>query len=638
MENPVKNKELGIPQINVDYIDRRSGSAPPDHDFCRSITCENTNKENISEAENKPEEDLNHEDHNKLSRQTSLTPHMQDKLQRKLKFYFMNPIEKWKAKGRFPYKLSVQTIKLVVVTIQLIIFAQYISGHVTRQEDTKYSMRHVYLMNWESIRDLKTYPPAAGIYAVYSKSGFYDHINYAIGKYVAMEEDAIAPYSYDSENGNITSMTFCKAFYKVGKVWAFNDSFVFDSKELSDLMIIAECVAIPPESMKNKDFSIQKFLGKKNFTINFSRLKYAELKFNVKSIFLKSLKPWDLPDCYKFINTITYDNSNHDGLISVKLETVFDRRTCHGNIQYSDSNKEQTILDDLLVAVVITMCTTSFILCSRALYRAYLLQKETVTFFKRHLDKTLPVNDRTEFLNMWYVTIIVNDLLIIMGSIFKLLLAHYMLVDSKLYTTCTITLGIGNLLMWSGVLRYFGFFPKYNILILTLKSALPDVLRYMLCVLFLYTGYSVCGWLVLGPYHYKFRTFSRTSQCLFSLINGDDMFASFQMVSPDANATIHMFSQLYLYSFITLFIYVVLSLFIAVIMESYEVIKEYYNHGFPASMLMEFIAQCDETASSSMYKHDSTARRTRHNCFRCLCCRQDVTDESYEEIIGASDY
>lgn len=98
-----------------------------------------------------------------------------------------------------------------------------------------------------------------------------------------------------------------------------------------------------------------------------------------------------------------------------------------------------------------------------------------------------------EFLNMWYITILINDLLIILGSILKLSLAHYVTIkfavslinyfsellnalflyfhdpmlqkisNSELYVTCTITLGIGNLLMWSGVLRYFGFFSKYNV-------------------------------------------------------------------------------------------------------------------------------------------------------------------------------
>lgn len=43
------------------------------------------------------------------------------KLRRKLKFFFMNPIEKWQTKKRFPYKFLVQIIKILLVTFQVII-------------------------------------------------------------------------------------------------------------------------------------------------------------------------------------------------------------------------------------------------------------------------------------------------------------------------------------------------------------------------------------------------------------------------------------------------------------------------------------------------------------------------------------
>jgi Polycystin cation channel len=61
-------------------------------------------------------------------------------------------------------------------------------------------------------------------------------------------------------------------------------------------------------------------------------------------------------------------------------------------------------------------------------------------------------------------------------------------------------------------------------LILTLKGALPNVVRFMICAGIVYLGYTFCGWVVLGPYHYKFKTLESTSECLFSLINGNGSF------------------------------------------------------------------------------------------------------------------
>ena len=71
---------------------------------------------------------------------------------------------------------------------------------------------------------------------------------------------------------------------------------------------------------------------------------------------------------------------------------------------------------------------------------------------------------------------------------------------------------------------------------------------------------------------FQFRTLDRVTECLFSLINGDDMYATFLRMR-DKSYMVWLFSRLYLYSFISLFIYMVLSLFIALINDTYETIK-----------------------------------------------------------------
>lgn len=44
---------------------------------------------------------------------------LEDQMRRKLKFFFMNPCEKFWARGRKPWKLSIQILKIVMVTIQV---------------------------------------------------------------------------------------------------------------------------------------------------------------------------------------------------------------------------------------------------------------------------------------------------------------------------------------------------------------------------------------------------------------------------------------------------------------------------------------------------------------------------------------
>lgn len=45
-----------------------------------------------------------------------------------------------------------------------------------------------------------------------------------------------------------------------------------------------------------------------------------------------------------------------------------------------------------------------------------------------------------------------------------------------------------------------------QILIATLRVALPSVMRFCCCVAVIYLGYCFCGWIVLGPYHVKVGT------------------------------------------------------------------------------------------------------------------------------------
>lgn len=70
----------------------------------------------------------------------------------------------------------------------------------------------------------------------------------------------------------------------------------------------------------------------------------------------------------------------------------------------------------------------------------------------------------------------------------------------------------------------------------------------------------------------QFEGLSRVAECLFSLVNGDDMFPTFAEFEQK-NTMVWLFSRAYLYSFISLFIYMVLSLFIALITDAYETIK-----------------------------------------------------------------
>jgi len=58
-------------------------------------------------------------------------------------------------------------------------------------------------------------------------------------------------------------------------------------------------------------------------------------------------------------------------------------------------------------------------------------------------------------------------------------------------------------------LFYHVFCGYFQILILTLRAAFPNVIRFICCAGIIYLSYCFCGWIVLGPYHEKARSVCR---------------------------------------------------------------------------------------------------------------------------------
>lgn len=542
----------------------------------------------------------------------NMTMFAEEKMRRKLKFFFMNPIEKWQAKRRFPYKFIVQVVKIVLVTIQLCLFAHNNYIHVNYTWDNRIAFSHLFLRGWDSSLEVPVYPPVTGPLAIYKRDDFYSTVDYALDAYYNLS-NAIGSYSYTGEDNSVGPVVLCLYQYKEGIIFGFNESYVFDKE------IIETCINITHQI--HNEFNTSKLvLTKQNINVNFSALVRAHLKFALKTVNLKAAGAMTPPDCYQFNIRINFDNRDFDGQMLLSLDAEPKRLQCKGDTRYITDNRIESALRTLLNLLVILICTISLMLCSRAIYRAQLLKFETMNFFKKAYGKPLSFEGRLEFLNLWYVMIIVNDLLIIIGSGIKEQIERKQF-GSDHWNVCSIFLGTGNLLVWFGVLRYLGFFKTYNVVILTLKKAAPKVARFLICAILIYAGFTFCGWLVLGPYHMKFRSLATTSECLFALINGDDMFATFSATSLKS-PMLWWYSRMYLYTFISLYIYVVLSLFISVIMDAYDTIKIYYRDGFPKNDIQTFIAACTDEASSGLYRDDTENSDLSELLDRFCCCRK----------------
>ncbi|KAF7660020.1 hypothetical protein LDENG_00290020 [Lucifuga dentata] len=501
---------------------------------------------------------------------------------RRLKYFFMNPCEKYRARGRKPWKLMLQIIKIAIITAQLVSFGLSNEMMVTFKDENLMTFKHLFLKGYQNRKQES--------FALYTKTDVYDHIYYVINRYVNLQNLTVGNHAYERIDGKYTPLSVCQEFYRNGSIYPGNETFDIDPH------IDKECFSIFPL----QSFDSSSLARHLNVSLDFKRLLSVNIYLTLKTINLQTIRHHELPDCYDFHIMIMFDNRAHSGKIKTDVEndvTIYECRDW--NVEGTSGKNDYLLL--LFDSLVILACFASLILCTRSVINGIHLQFEYTLFFHAYYNKIVSWSDRMEFVNGWYILIIVSDTLTITGSALKIGIQTKFLTN---YDDCSILLGTATMLVWVGVIRYLGFFKKYNILILTLRAAFPNVIRFSCCAAMMYLGYCFCGWIVLGPYHEKFRTIDKVTDCLFSLLNGDDMYSTF-LKMRDQSYMVWLFSRVYLYSFISLFIYMVLSLFIALITDTYETIKHHQQDKVPVSQLQAFIAECRDQPESGRYQTDA---------------------------------
>ncbi|XP_073332481.1 mucolipin-2 [Pagrus major] len=540
---------------------------------------------------------------NSISSVTTQDVIKEENLRDDLKFYFMSPCEKYRARRHLPWKLGVQILKIVMITTQLILFGLNNQLVVSYKEENTIALKNLFLKDYSGV-DEDDYSVA-----VYTQQGVKESLFYVLDQYSQLGRLTVGPISYaEDEDGQLLPLAICKEYYKKGSVEPSDEAYDIDA-QLEEV-----CMSHDPTTA-----NLWKTQNSSFFDLDFYRLVDIKITFQLKGINLQTVRTRELPDCYSFYVTITFDNQCHSGKVKIFLDIDSESSACR---DWKISGTAQKNTHYLLVfdGFVIIVCLTSAVLCTRSIVLAVRLLQRFSRFLHENYNRKVCEDDQGEFLNGWYVLVIVSDLLAIVGSILKMEIQAKSLTS---YDVCSIFLGTSTLVVWVGVIRYLGYFQKYNVLILTMKAAFPKVLRFCCCAGMIYLGYTFCGWIVLGPYHEKFEGLSRVAECLFSLLNGDDMFTTFAQLK-DKNTLVWLFSRAYLYSFISLFIYMVLSLFIALITDAYETIKSYQKEGFPLTDLQKFLREQKDVCVAE--DGSQTDVNVKYSMF-CCCQRVPENDD-----------
>nr|XP_022345615.1 mucolipin-3-like isoform X1 [Crassostrea virginica] len=536
-------------------------------------------------------------------------------VKRKLRNHFEGGINKYVLSHKLPWNLFTQIFKMVLITIQLVMFGNRRITFVEYVESNNIAMKHLFLLHWTPDFETMPYPPTTGPYAIYTSNDLVDHINFAMKQFSHTESLTLGPIRFPDGGFDMAKYLYmCVEQCKEGNVLK-NGTYSLDQH------VIKDCLHLIPERAYNNGsqetetkFDIMAILKKNNKSLVFDRILKIELKFRLKSYRVSVEKAVNEPECYRIDGMVVFDNTNRNGQMAVHLSTSLKEFICGAefdDVSTNDSDRFGIVLD----IFVMILCVVSFSFCIRSFSIAYALFQHTVDEVK-DIPKVLNLicSMKFEFVDLWLVLIIINDVLFVTGSIVKICLENkHAESSSENYDICALMLGIGCGLAFMGIIRYVAFFAKYNILTVVLKKAFPDLMKFLVTTTILYLGSLLCGWVVLGPYHIKFRHLSTASECLFSLINGDEMFTTFSATMTD-NTVIWYFSRFYMYTFLVLFIYAATNLFIAVILGTYDIIKK-PDFERRNSLQIFYAAEDDQNKEK---KNEDESVSEENSCFGCF--------------------
>lgn len=487
---------------------------------------------------------------------------------------------------------------MILVGVQRTEFADYI-------EQSDKVLKHLLLKDINSSPDPEASQPVdEPDYAFYTKNDLYAHIDFALTKFPEVPDRSMGWFHFIISNDTVQrKMELCMTYFKSASFNTYNDTLNLDPETDEN------CFYVQAEKFNSSYyFDIERILKDKALFQVIDRLFTIELHFSLKMIHLaKQISVWGA-DCLIHDGTILFNNEARTGKVAVSLRTLVSSFDCRGSYP---GPMRKSLRNILIAVIVILLDLISIILCLISIKnsirllldtRAYFakqekIKTESVKLRRKHKkeEKCLSLSDQVDLLKLWDIVFVINDVFTIAGTCVLLTMGHERLMEK--YDEATTLLGLGGVLVWMGILRYFSFFPEFYLLFLIIKRAVWSVIRYLVCVVILFGGFVFCGWLVLGPYHRKFRTLESTAECLFAIMNGDELFDTFVGITR-TTGYIWWFSRIYLYVFIGLFTTIALNLFIAICLDSYETIKMFCKEGFPPSVLMTFIQGTDNNDNS----------------------------------------
>lgn len=474
---------------------------------------------------------------------------VEDEIQLKTALYnhICNPLKRWKVANAKPYKLFLQIVKTVLVLVQVFLFAYFLANERV----------YFYSRSQELLQNLLLRNKVNKL-SLYNDEELNEDINFITNKYFQLPNITLGGYNHQLDSdGNMEPITATVRQYQQIDIESSSDSIVFNQNVITTEINITED-SDPFLQLVEEGFAWNQFID-------------ARILLYLKKVHI--VKNPDRIDCYLITITVLYSNEDHSGIIDRSLNFNFEFISC--NTEVHNDNKARNIswyvFTTLLDVLVIILSVISNVFIIIKYWRGYKLAKAMREFYKKKLEKDLKWTQIIRPLfSLWLSFTLLANVLLIIGSLLRITLEFNASSFSFRSASVRILLGTAALIEMSTILRYISFFNQLNALPRTLSYVLPDLLKFLLCTGVLFFAFSICGFVIFGPYNERFSDIFQSFQSLFVLTNGDDIYPMFRSFDDSDNNAVKAYGQVFIYVFTALFVYAVLNLFTSLIIRAHE--------------------------------------------------------------------
>lgn len=489
-----------------------------------------------------------------------------EQIKKKLKEHFSDPYTRvcreQRTRKKCPEKLTILIVKFFFVTAQLCMFGSDRADFANYLERNNIAMKHLLLKGWQPEYETMPYPPTSGTYALYRIEELFEHIDHAITGLDDVPNVALGSFFVNDEGFPNKPVQLCVEYFNKGR---YNKSGAIEI----DSTINTDCTQVGIDNVNSSyglDPSLKDLIRSTDGQL--VRLLQVRLSFSIDSVYVHMEKTVRELQCFRIFGEINFNNYGINGQIPVTMKTRIEEKACQGKNSESAETYEWVIAMVVCLLSILSATFSSFKLISSCI-----LAQKTSAYFKEKKNKDLSCEGKFEIITERDIIVIISDVLSFCGSVMKIVLNNKNLSSSSFnYDVCGILIGVGCLLVWLTLLHYLAYDPDFNLLFSVIHRSAGKVFRFLLCVGMLYLAFTLCGWVVLGPYHIKFTDISSSFQSLMSLLNGDEVYVTYTAVEGD-KSIVWWFNTIFVTVFVVVFTLITLNILIAIFNSAYETIK-----------------------------------------------------------------